>query len=109
MMWKLLRNRKLNKWKFRRQHPISPGYILDFYCVQTKVAIELDGPYHQTPGQADDDASRSAILNELGIRVIRFTKEEVFSDSKGILQKIVEFMLRDDYNDKTPKGYNPLL
>src|SRR6478609_5306257 len=67
-LWSLLRNRQLKGKKFRRQHAIS-NYIVDFYCNECKLVIELDGKFH-TPGEAKEyDAARTALLNELGITV----------------------------------------
>jgi very-short-patch-repair endonuclease len=82
IMWKALRNRKLNNWKFRRQHPISEGFILDFYCVETKVAIELDGAHHQLNEQKEYDKNRTEFLEELGIRIIRILNQEVLSSKE---------------------------
>src|SRR6476659_2007376 len=70
-LWSLLRNRQLNGKKFRRQHAIS-NYIVDFYCNECKLVIELDGKFH-TAGEAKEyDAARTALLNELSITVLRF-------------------------------------
>ncbi len=91
LLWNLLRDRSLSKWKFRRQHPIPPFYILDFFCAETKVAVELDGRHHKNPEQAAADSKRTAYLSEMGIRVIRFTNEEMLVDPGGVLRKIVEF------------------
>ena len=91
LLWQILRNRKLNNWKFRRQHPINKSYILDFYCAETKVAIELDGANHAQKDQKEYDDNRSAVLKELGIRVVRFSNEEALNDIKNVLEKIVEF------------------
>jgi very-short-patch-repair endonuclease len=72
-LWFLLRRNSLG-WHFRRQHPIGP-YILDFYCAARKLCVEVDGPVHSE--QAERDARRTAWLNKEGIRVIRFSAEEV--------------------------------
>jgi len=91
IMWKALRNRKLNNWKFRRQHPISEGFILDFYCVETKVAVELDGAHHRLKGQMEYDENRTKFLEELGIRIIRILNKEVLSSKENVLRKIIAF------------------
>jgi len=90
LMWKALRNRKLNDWKFRRQHPISEGFILDFYCAETKVAVELDGAHHQLNDQKEYDKNRTEYLEEFGIRTIRIMNEEVLKNIENALQKIID-------------------
>ena len=91
LLWELLRNRKLNNWKFRRQHPLKEGFILDFYCAETKVAIELDGEYHNEPLQKEYDEDRTKILEQYGIRVIRFWNDEALNKTEEVLKRIVEF------------------
>ncbi|HUB25109.1 MAG TPA: endonuclease domain-containing protein, partial [Tepidisphaeraceae bacterium] len=75
-MWSLLRSRQLSGFKFRRQHPVE-GYILDFYCVRLRVAVELDGGQHGDPDPKAYDERRTRRLNELGIRVLRFWDNDV--------------------------------
>jgi very-short-patch-repair endonuclease len=90
-LWSLLRNRQFKGKKFRRQHAIS-NYIVDFYCNECKLVIELDGKFH-TPGEAKEyDAARTALLNELGITVLRFWNEEVINDPAKVLEKISEYL-----------------
>jgi very-short-patch-repair endonuclease len=88
-LWKRLRNRQLDGLKFRRQHPVGP-YILDFYCHEAKLAIELDGSGHQEPEQADYDDNRSAELQSMGIRTVRFWNNEVMENLEGVLESIRE-------------------
>jgi very-short-patch-repair endonuclease len=89
-LWRVLRNRSL-QYKFRRQHPID-RFIIDFYCAQAKLCIEIDGSSHLEPSQAEYDAARTAYLEESGYSVIRFTNEDVryHLDAvvKGIIRKI---------------------
>ncbi len=91
LLWQLLRNRKLNDWKFRRQHPIREGYILDFYCAETRVAVEVDGPIHDSASEKEYDENREGVLKEFGIRTIRFTNDEVLNDPEKVLQQIITF------------------
>src|SRR4051812_18570073 len=72
ILWQLLRNRKFHGYKFRRQHPVSNTFILDFYCCARKLAIELDGNHHHEKLQHKYDEERTFALNLLGIKVIRF-------------------------------------
>jgi very-short-patch-repair endonuclease len=86
-LWGLLRNRQLKGRKFRRQHPLA-NYVLDFYCHECKLAIELDGNYHKQPEVSAYDDSRTALLKENGITVLRFWNDEVFNDIERVLETI---------------------
>ena len=88
-MWRLLRDRQLNGAKFRRQHVVG-NYILDFYCIATKLAVELDGGQHAEPAQLEYDTQRAAVLAEQGIRVLRFSNNEALVNPQGVLQMIAE-------------------
>lgn len=86
-LWKFLQRRQLMGKKFRRQHSVGP-YILDFYCPEEKLAIELDGRYHfTTPGVVYDE-QRTSYLSQQGIRVIRFENDEVFNATEAVLETI---------------------
>jgi very-short-patch-repair endonuclease len=89
LLWKLLRSRQLGSVKFRRQHP-AEGFILDFYCPEARLGIELDGGGHAKPGQAGDDAHRTDVLAQTGIRVLRFWNTEVMEDPEAVLAVIWE-------------------
>ncbi len=87
-LWKLLRGKQIAGLKFRRQHSVGP-YILDFYCPQIKLAIELDGEVHNR--QQDYDEQRSYFLNKVeGIEVLRFENRTVFENSEQIIREIEE-------------------
>lgn len=88
-LWQLLRNRQLNHLKFRRQHPLKAGFILDFFCAELKLGIEIDGGYHNENEQQEYDAERTKIINDYGIRIIRFTNEELLQNIENVLGKIV--------------------
>jgi len=87
LLWQELRNKKLKGFKFRRQHPIS-FYIVDFYCHKLKLVIEVDGLYHDNEEQQIKDKKRTAAIERHGLHIIRFTNEEVFTNLKGVLEKI---------------------
>ena len=87
LLWSALRNRKLDGLKFRRQVPID-GFIVDFYCMETKLGVELDGSQH---GDAQSyDAWRSNLLAERGIEIVRFANEDVLKRMDSVLQTILE-------------------
>ena len=87
ILWDELRNRKLFGAKFRRQHPFQ-GFILDFYCEQAKLCIEVDGNVHDDKLQIESDNVRQEFLLEFGIKTIRFRNEQVENDLPGVLKKI---------------------
>jgi len=71
LLWRWLRDRRFSAYKFRRQVPMGL-HILDFYCFEAKVNIELDGSQHGHPEHLDADAARDAWLAERDIKVMRF-------------------------------------
>ena len=89
VLWEALRAKGLGV-KFRQQHIIE-DFIVDFYCNEYKVTVEVDGGYHNEEGQMKSDAERTARLNELGYTELRFTNEEVLHDLDSVLKKIKTF------------------
>lgn len=94
-LWYILRNRYLNGYKFRRQHPIGK-FIVDFYCVQFKLIIEVDGDSHAD--KEDYDRKRTLWLEKQGYRVIRFTDGDVHENLEGVAMVIIEACERDVLN-----------
>lgn len=84
VLWSRLRRNSLGV-KFRRQHAIG-DYIVDFYCAEKKLAVEIDGWQHQVV--QDYDAQRTAFFARLGIKVVRFWNNEVNDNLEGVLLKI---------------------
>lgn len=82
-----LRGKQLYGLKFRRQHGIGL-YIVDFYCDQLKLAIEIDGQIHDTLEVKDYDDERTQYLESAGYRVLRFKNSEVIQDLKNVLERI---------------------
>ncbi len=89
-LWQSIRKNKLGV-KFRRQHPIN-RFIADFYCNEKKLIVEIDGGCHEDEDQAAYDIGRTKELEEFGIRVIRFTNEEVEIDLEDVLVRIKKFL-----------------
>jgi very-short-patch-repair endonuclease len=73
--------------KFRRQHPID-RFILDFFCFQHNLAIEIGGHSHYEPDQREYDQARTERIGHYGIRVIRFTNRDVDTNIEGVLAEI---------------------
>ncbi|MBK6276296.1 MAG: endonuclease domain-containing protein [Chitinophagales bacterium] len=88
LLWSNLRNRKLNGYKFRRQHAIK-SYIVDFYCAEKMLSIEVDGEIHLKKEQIEYDKNRTEELNLLEIKEIRFTNEEIDKNISLVLKKIL--------------------
>ena len=87
-MWQELRSRRLGGFKFRRQVPVGP-FVLDFYCAEQRLAVELDGGGHAEPQQAAHDEERTALLARRGIRVLRFWNQEVLAERPAVLEMIL--------------------
>ena len=87
LLWQQIRGGKLNGAKFRRQHPIGP-YILDFYCDEAKLAVEVDGSAHEHPDQYRHDQARTAWLNARGITVYRIAARDVLGNLEGVLASV---------------------
>ena len=86
-LWARLRDRRLLGVRFARQVPIGP-YIVDFCCREQRLIVELDGGQHAT--RADYDAGRTAFLEGLGYRVLRFWDNEALRNTDGVLQRIAQ-------------------
>ena len=86
-LWKCLQNRKLLGFKFRRQAGIG-RYIADFYCPSAKLIIELDGEVHERSDVKEYDLIRNAFMEDLGLRVLRFTNDEVLSKTDWVIFSI---------------------
>ncbi|WP_307348279.1 endonuclease domain-containing protein [Caulobacter ginsengisoli] len=87
MLWQAVRANRLNGLKFRRQHPAGP-YILDFFCAERDLAIEVDGGVHGDPDQIAHDQRRDAWLRERGIVVLRLPASYVVQGLSGVLEMI---------------------
>lgn len=86
VLWKMLKANGIG-YKFRQQHIIE-DFIVDFYCNELKLTIELDGGYHNRPEQMKSDAERTERLKELGYTEIRFTNEQALFDTDNTLAHI---------------------
>jgi very-short-patch-repair endonuclease len=87
-LWSALRNRQLGGLKVRRNHPHG-RFVLDAFCVEHQLEVEIDGPYHLDPRQAEYDAARTAYLESVGVRVLRFTNDAVLNHLDLVLDAIV--------------------
>jgi very-short-patch-repair endonuclease len=86
-LWYALRNRKLARWKFRRQHSID-RFVVDFVTLEGKLVIEVDGATHATALELARDAERTRILESNGFLVLRVTNLDVYENLGGVLEAI---------------------
>jgi len=89
VLWERLRNRQVRGYRFRRQHPIK-NFIVDFFCYEAMLIIEVDGSVHDEIKQSERDEQRTLILKRLGIKVIRFSNYEVINLTDQVITKIEE-------------------
>jgi very-short-patch-repair endonuclease len=86
MLWSRLRRRAIG-FRFRRQYPIGP-YIIDFYCHEALLAVEVDGEFHDRPERTQRDAQRDAELRSKGVEVLRFRTVDVIESMDAVLERI---------------------
>jgi very-short-patch-repair endonuclease len=89
LVWARLRDRQVEGYKFRRQYSVG-AFVVDFYCPELKLAVEIDGPSHRRDGGPEYDAERQFFLEGKGITVVRVTNERVYQDLDGAIGLIVE-------------------
>jgi very-short-patch-repair endonuclease len=87
ILWQKLRNKQIDGFRFRRQHPIDT-FVADFFCYQAMLVVEVDGNVHADHSQAERDIERTRILNRHQIRVIRFTNDQVEKNINFVLNEI---------------------
>ena len=92
LLWAKLKNKQIKGYKFRRQHSIGK-FVVDFYCPGAGLAIELDGDSHFESASAEKfDLQRQKFIKSLGIKVIRFSNNEIYQNLGGALE-IIEALL----------------
>lgn len=107
VLWQALRNRGLGGLKFRGQHPLGPC-VVDFYCAEGRLIVELDGDSHA--GRAAQDAERQAWLEAHGYRVLRFTNREVMQSLPEVLEAIWQACQENPHPNPSPcqgEGQHP--
>jgi very-short-patch-repair endonuclease len=95
-LWELLKSRRCEGLKFRRQHPIH-YYVVDFYCHKERLIVEVDGGIHSNKYIKEHDENRTAELERYGIRILRFSNEEVINNTAEVVTKIKEFVMRHPF------------
>jgi very-short-patch-repair endonuclease len=99
IFWAAVRDRRFMGRKFYRQHPIffdhmgrESFYVADFYCYQEEIVVEIDGKIHDH--MAERDRLRTAVINDCGMKVLRFKNEEIEKSLSGVLRRLKEYMER---------------
>jgi very-short-patch-repair endonuclease len=106
-LWQRLRAGQVGGWKFRRQYSIGP-YIVDFYCPRLRLVIEIDGPTHEGIEVESYDANRQAYLESLGLCVLRFQNQQVYSHLDSVVETIAVTAERlGGINPSCPEGARP--
>jgi len=95
VLWNYLKGRGLDGKKFRRQSSVGP-YIVDFFCPEKRLVVELDGVRHFGPTAGEYDDRRTRYLEERGIKVIRFENKRLYRDLEGVLEEIRRKLNEDD-------------
>ena len=90
-IWIALRNRQLDGYKFRRQHPIG-AYFADFACIEAMLVVELDGGQHYELEAIEVDARRTRALNANGFHVVRFDDRQALIEREGVLTSILQWL-----------------
>jgi very-short-patch-repair endonuclease len=90
VLWRLLRDRRLEGWRFRRQEPLG-GYIVDFICFEARLVIEVDGGQH---AESERDKKRDTDLQARGFSVLRLWNNDVLSNRDGVHRTITEALAR---------------
>ncbi len=88
VLWSKLKGKQLNDLKFRRQYSIN-NYVVDFYCPELKLAIEIDGDVHVFSSRIVYDKQRQKEIEALGIKVLRYTNTDILNNIEGVLYDIM--------------------
>jgi len=88
VLWEVLRNKRIFKARWKRQHPIDI-FIVDFYCHKYKMVIEVDGEIHLDDEVKERDDGREHDIEKLGIKILRFTNKEIFEEMETIKSRIL--------------------
>lgn len=94
-LWRVLRNRALNGWKFRRQYPID-RFIVDFACVEARLVVEVDGATHSTERERLYDAARARVIEACGFALLRILNADIHQDLDGARETIWAALPSDD-------------
>ncbi|WP_066219227.1 endonuclease domain-containing protein [Formosa haliotis] len=100
-LWLKLKGKQMHGYDFHRQKPID-RFIVDFFCYELMLGIEVDGYTHEFPETQRKDAIKERRLNQLGIQVLRFTDHEVKTQMESVLRAILDYI--EDYENENRVG-----
>lgn len=106
-LWQHINKGQIQGYKFRRQHPIN-FFIADFYCHELKLVIEVDGEYHEDKKQSEHDSNRTAEIERLGIKVLRFYNHQVLTDIEKVINTIKQSITDNKTKNKDSQPSHPL-
>lgn len=89
VLWMKLKRKQIDGHRFRRQYSVA-SYVMDFYCPDLRLAIEIDGASHDRPNAKEYDQEREEQINQLGITIIRFTNSQIETKLEEVMQYIRE-------------------
>ncbi len=101
LLWARVRNRRLSGLKFTRQHPLG-NYIVDFYCHEARLVVEVEGGIHETLAKREYDSTRFEEMRVSGVRVLRVPNEEVMRNIDTVLNTIVQAAKGDAHSPNPP-------
>ena len=99
VLWGAIKGRQCAGMKFRRQYPIH-YYVADFYCHEERLIIEVDGSIHLRSNVIEHDENRTSELCRYGIRIIRFSNEEVLHNLQEVIERIKAYAKNNPYQVK---------
>jgi len=105
-LWQKLKQNQMYGYDFHRQKPID-NYIVDFFCNKLRLAIECDGYSHEILEVWKKDVKKTKRLNELEVRVLRFSDYQILNDMENVLRAIEDYILPFESNDFTPPSIPP--
>ena len=105
ILWRRLKGKQVNGLKFRRQFGVGP-YVLDFYCPEIRLSIELDGEVHNNYSVEEHDNIRTSFLNENNIREFRFKNDVVYHNIESIVEEILRYQQRMREGEKTKPDFS---
>jgi len=104
MLWRVLRNKRLSGWKWKRQQPID-HYIVDFVCFEARLIVEADGSQHIDSAY---DATRDAYLRTQGFRLLRFFNNDILARADSVLTSILDALQSEDAGIEPASSLTPL-
>ena len=107
ILWRRLKDKQVNGLKFRRQFGVGP-YVLDFYCPEIRLSIELDGEVHNNYSAENHDNIRTSFLNENNIKELRFKNDVVYHNIEGIVEESLRYQQRMKEEGKTKPDFSDL-